>query len=260
MPDADARLHAAESIAAAQGWRAQTLRTDTFALQSWAPARASTGETLSVYIEGDGLAWLSASSPSQDPTPTRPMVLRMAMAQPTGAAVYLGRPCQYTRRADPLCTDAFWTDKRFAAQVIDAMDQALDTLKRQRGAKRLVLVGYSGGGAVTALLAERRNDVSAWITVAGNIDTGAWTTYHRIPPLTGSLDPMADSAKLRALPQWHFVGSRDAIVPAQLVREFASRMPLAKVIERQGYDHGCCWADDWARAYPLEAQMPAATH
>lgn len=254
VPDANTRLQSANSVAAPQGWAAQTLHTRTFTLQAWTPSATTSATTLTVYIEGDGLAWITSSMPSDDPTPTHPMVLRMAMAQPDGNAAYLARPCQYTRLADPRCASPYWTDKRFAAEVIDAMNQGLDTLKRQRGAHRLVLVGYSGGGAVTALLAERRSDVSAWITVAGNIDTQAWTEYHRISPLTGSLDPMAASSTLRNLTQYHFVGSRDRIVPPELVRAFASRMADAKVIERQGYDHACCWADDWAKAYPLSGK------
>lgn len=251
LPDANTRLQSASTVAAGQGWRVQTLQTRTFTLQAWAPTTPHTASTLTVYIEGDGLAWLNSSTPSDDPTPIHPMVLRLAMAQPDGNAVYLARPCQYTRQSDLRCASPYWTDKRFAGEVIDAMDQGLDALKRQRGASQLVLVGYSGGGAVTALLAERRSDVSAWITVAGNIDTQAWTQYHRISPLTGSLDPMTASARLHHLAQWHFVGSQDRIVPPQLVKAFAAQMPRAKVIERDGYDHACCWAQDWAQVYPL---------
>lgn len=251
LPDANTRLQSASTVAASQGWQAQTLPTRSFRLQAWTPSAPHTAATLTVYIEGDGLAWLNSSTPSDDPTPIHPMVLRLAMAQPDGNAVYLGRPCQYTRQSDPRCASPYWTDKRFAGEVIDAMDQGLDALKRQRGARQLVLVGYSGGGAVTALLAERRSDVSAWITVAGNIDTQAWTQYHRISPLTGSLDPMTASSRLHNLMQWHFVGSQDRIVPPQLIKAFAARMPRAKVIEREGYDHTCCWVQDWAKAYPL---------
>lgn len=259
MPDAGSRLQSANALANTQGWQAQTVPTAAFTLQAWTPTTHTSATTLTVYIEGDGLAWISSSRPSDDPTPTHPMVLRMAMAQPDGHAAYLARPCQYRRQADPQCAIPYWTDKRFAAEVIDAMNQGLDTLKRQRGATRLILVGYSGGGAVSALLAERRTDVSAWITVAGNIDIQAWTRYHRVSPLAGSLDPMAASPRLRNLPQWHFVGSRDPIVPPQLVRTFAGQMANAKVIERQGYDHVCCWADDWAKAYPFNAKPSAET-
>jgi dienelactone hydrolase len=251
LPDAATRLNSAQAVAATQGWQARRLRTDTFRLQAWVPAARPTSETLTVYVEGDGLAWLGSGTPSDDPTPVRPMVLRMAMAQPGGNAVYLGRPCHYTRDLDAQCAAPYWTAKRFAEEVITAMDQGLDALKRERGATHLVLVGYSGGGAVTALLAERRHDVSAWITVAGNIDTHAWTEQHRLSPLAGSLDPMTTSARLRELPQWHFVGRHDAVVPAALVERFASHMPHAQVIARD-YDHLCCWAQDWAQAYPLK--------
>lgn len=249
LPDADTRLHSAQTLAAAQGWQAHALRAGAFDLMAWAPAGRPGSSTLTVYVEGDGLAWLNSSTPSDDPTPTRPMLLRMAIAQPDGNAAYLARPCQYTRQRDPRCAAPYWTEKRFASEVVEAMSNGLDALKRERQATTLILVGYSGGGAITALLAERRHDVTAWITVAGNIDTQAWTAYHHISPLLGSLDPMAASARLHDLAQWHFVGSRDRIVPPELVRGFASQMGNAQVIEREGYDHVCCWADDWASAY-----------
>lgn len=251
LPDTATRLQTAEAIAAANGWQSGSLHTDTFDLQYWTPRTTQSSQTLTVYVEGDGLAWINSSTPSDDPTPTRPMVLRMAIAQPDGNAAYLGRPCQYTRVRDTHCAIPYWTAKRFSEEVIAAMNQGLDTLKRKRGATRLVLVGYSGGGAVTALLAERRDDVSAWITVAGNIDTRAWTEHHRVSPLIGSLDPMTAGARLRDLPQWHFAGARDTVVPPTLIKNFANGMRNAQVIERDNYDHLCCWADDWANAYPV---------
>jgi len=250
LPDLDARVQRASDVAGGQGWRSQVVRTSTFTLQAWVPDKPATGDMLTVYVEGDGLSWFNSSTPSDDPTPTQPMVLAMAVAQPMGDAVYLARPCQYTLKADARCESAYWTDMRFSGEVVDAMDQAIDALKRQRHAQSVVLVGYSGGGAVTALLAERRQDVAAWITVAGNIDVQAWARLHRVTPLAGSLDPMAGISRLRDLPQWHFVGSDDTVVPPALVKGFAGQMRHAQVIERAGYSHGCCWARDWGAMYP----------
>ena len=44
----------------------------------------------------------------------------------------------------------------FYAAYFDAIDRALDQLKARQEARALVLVGYSGGGAVAALLAARQ--------------------------------------------------------------------------------------------------------
>ncbi|GAB2181920.1 hypothetical protein DLREEDagrD3_21430 [Denitratisoma sp. agr-D3] len=57
----------------------------------------------------------------------------------------------------------------------------LHTPALQLGARRLTLVGYSGGAA--ALLAARCSDVVRLVTIAGNLDHRAWTRYHHITTL-----------------------------------------------------------------------------
>ena len=131
---------------------------------------------LTVYIEGDGLAWRTRSIPSTNPTPIDPVGLKLALAHPLGNAAYLARPCQYvgghTARG---CDQSYWTNKRFAREVIESSNEALTTLKLEFGARHLQLVGYSGGGAVAALLAAKRDDVIRLVTVAGNLEHLAWT-------------------------------------------------------------------------------------
>lgn len=248
VPPHASREQTASGLTAAAQWQALELRTGSFTLAAWAgPAQAAAGDgLLTVYIEGDGLAWLSSSTASDDPTPLDPVGLRLAVAQPRGAVAYLARPCQYSGRQDPRCNQADWTVQRFSPAVIDASNQAVDQLKARAGARRLVLVGYSGGGAVAALLAERRSDVTALVTVAGNLDPAGWTRIHRVTPLAGSLDPMAQRSRLAALAQWHFVGGRDSNMPAELAQGFAAGLPRAKVVVVDGFQHQCCWARDWA--------------
>lgn len=199
-----------------------------------------------MYLEGDGFAWFSPDQPSSDPTPIDPVGLKLALVQPDGAVVYLGRPCQYV--ASPACSVADWTNRRFAPEIIEAMDRAIDQLKREYRAEGLILVGYSGGGAVAALVAARRHDVAALVTVAGNLDPRAWADYHALSPLDGSLDPADEIEALADIPQWHFVGSEDANIPPSLVEAFASRFPPGhrpRVIVESGVDHHAGWVGRW---------------
>jgi pimeloyl-ACP methyl ester carboxylesterase len=145
----------------------------------------------------------------------------------------------------PHCAQRYWTSARFAPEVIGAMSAALDLLRERFRAKRLILVGYSGGASVAALLAERRTDVVGLVTVAGNLDHRAWTAWHHVSPLTGSLDPVDDVSALQRVPQIHLAGENDRIVPPELLEEFARRIPGAKVEILKGYDHHCCWAENW---------------
>jgi len=243
VPSHEQRVAAATTMATAKDWQAGIVDSQPFRLAVWQPREITQGDVLVIYVEGDGLAWLSSTTPSNDPTPANPVALQMALAQASGNAVYIARPCQYGGIADKQCKQQYWTGKRFAPEVIESTNAAVDMVKKRFGAKKLVLVGYSGGAAVTALLAEQRNDIAAWVTVAGNIDHKAWTQYHNMTPLTGSLDPLINADKLVPIPQWHFVGGRDRIVPSEPTRRFAAKMQNVQVIVIDEYDHGCCWAE-----------------
>jgi len=239
----------ADELAAVRGWRPLPIETSEFVLTAYAPLNYAANERLSVYIEGDGFAWISSEQPSPDPTPITPTALQLALAQPSGNAVYLGRPCQYGGAGQAPCAKKYWTNYRFAPEVISASNQAIDELKKKFGANRLSLIGYSGGGAIAALVAARRNDVERLVTVAGNLDHRAWTSQHRITPLTGSLNPADFAARLEGIPQWHFVGGNDSNVPREVAESYARNFskqnrPGIQVIP--GYDHRCCWVEHWA--------------
>lgn len=199
------------------------------------------GERLRVYIEGDGAPWIWPHLPPEDPTPAKPLALRLAARDPGGRVAYLARPCQYF--SSSACRSELWTTGRFGPEVIAAYQIALDRLKALTGAGRLSLVGYSGGGVLAALLAESRSDVAELLTVAAPLDTDAWTRHHQVTPLDGD-NPAAGAARLRTLAQRHWVGGDDEVVPANLVRPFAEGAAAAVEVV-PGYDHECCWADDW---------------
>ncbi len=86
------------------------------------------------------------------------------------------------------------------------------------------------------------------ITVAGTLDHRFWTAHHEVSPLTGSLNPVDYAARLAAIPQTHFVGLEDEIVPLLVADAYMRALPSldnARVVPIPGYDHPCCWAKDW---------------
>lgn len=242
-PSRSERLATADALALRRGWGEVQIETRLFELASWGPVGV-TSESLWIYLEGDGLAYLSAERVSDDPTPVEPLALAMATAQPNGVAVYLARPCQYLARAEP-CPSRYWTQGRFAPEVIESIDAAVDTLKARYHAERLTLVGYSGGGALAALVAARRTDVERLVTVAGNLSIKAWADEKRLTRLAGSLDPADVRDRLLSLEQWHFAGSADEVVPVKLTESFVAGMPNAHLTLEPGFDHRCCWVDAW---------------
>jgi hypothetical protein len=204
------------------------------------------GGNLRIYIEGDGRAWADRTHVSLDPTPRDPVALGMALADRSGSVAYLGRPCQYVLQK--VCHHDLWTDGRFSEDIVKAMGMAVDSLKARAGAEKIELIGYSGGAAIAALLAARRRDVIWFATVAGNLAHEEWTRMHNISPLGGSLSVVERTAALASIRQVHFVGGRDDIVPESLLAVYLAGFQdqtAIKVIAIPGYDHGCCWQQNW---------------
>jgi pimeloyl-ACP methyl ester carboxylesterase len=138
------------------------------------------------------------------------------------------------------CSNADWTSARFSEKWVERTDAAIDEAMRAAGASRIVLTGYSGGGQMAALLAERRADVAGLITVAAPLDNAAWTAYHGVSPLSASLDASAHKSRLLRLPQVHIVGAEDKIVPPLLTQNFLRDYPPTapvQLIVLPGVDH-----------------------
>ena len=239
----------AERLAAAHGWTKQVVRAGAFDLTGFSRRSTDRSETLTVYIEGDGRAWLSRSRLSGDPTPPDPDVLELAVRHPRGPVLYLARPCQYTvQRPARGCHPKYWAGHRYAPEVVASLSVAIDHAKRVSGTRQLVLVGFSGGGVVAALLAARRTDVVELVTLAANLDHAYWTRLDGLTPLSGSLNPADDADRLQAIPQTHFVGADDDVVSPSVVDAYARRMAdrsRTRIVVLSGFDHSCCWVKNW---------------
>ncbi len=203
---------------------------------------------LTIYIESDGAPWPFRDAPPTDPTPIKQTVLRMASADPSDLVAYLGRPCQYLELKDlERCDPLLWTLGRFSPDAVDATGRAVEALKRASGATSLALVGYSGGGAMAALVAAARSDVSCLVTLAAPLDTDTWTHTIGVSRLRASRNPLEVAPQLTKLAQTHFRGLNDRLVPPVSTTRFAARVPTAKIIDLPDVDHTCCWLEAWPR-------------
>ena len=149
LPTPAERRQSADLLAAVNGWQATALSAAPFTLIAYAATSFRSADRLTIYIEGDGFAWLTGSLPSSDPTPRDPLALRLALAHGAGNAAYLGRPCQYIGAAIRDCAQRYWTEQRFAPEVITATGLAIDQLKVKFGATLVVPV-VIGGSSVCA--------------------------------------------------------------------------------------------------------------
>ena len=244
----DDRIGSANAIAARAGFARQSVRADMFTLIAFERI-GERGGPLVVYIEGDGKAWSSRTVLSTNPTPEKPVALELAVRDPAPNVVYIARPCQYLETGqDPRCTEAYWSSRRFAPEVIAATGQAIDHFKRRAGADAVHLVGFSGGAAVAALVAAKRSDIASLRTVAGNLDHVALHNHHKVSQLRGSLNALDVARPLARLPQVHFSGGRDEIVPAFIARRYADAagdQACIRIVSVAAAGHEQGWAEAW---------------
>jgi hypothetical protein len=202
--------------------------------------------TLAIFIEGDGVPWEGGRQPSLDPATKDPIALKL-LAQTPGSGSYVTRPCYHDMTGER-CTPERWTMERYSDEVVSSMTEAVRAAALQAKARNLVLVGYSGGGVLAVLIAERLDNVAAVITVGANLDTDAWTKHHDYLSLYGSLNP-ASSRTEHPWPETHLYGARDQTVPPATVEAYFKRYPHAQRRIVEANDHVCCWVEQWPQLW-----------
>ena len=219
----------------------EEIPTRDFTLASWQKITAPSG-VYKIYIEGDGYAFNAHGHAAQDPTPRGTLVRELAFGDDSPNVVYLARPCQYV--TSPICSKRHWTTARFAHEIINAEYEAI---KQIAGDNPVVLIGFSGGAQVAGLIAAAKPglNVKKIITIAGNLDHLAWTQYHNLPPLNESMNLESYRKQFAKIPQTHYVGSDDEVMPPALVREFVGKS--GNIIEVRGATHNSGWEEIYSQ-------------
>lgn len=232
-----------DRLATSSGFDRRVVAGDGFEHLVYVKTSGRPEDGFRVYLEGDGTPWITPRRVAEDPTPRRPLALRL-MALDPGPALYLGRPCYFDLSRN--CRPAYWTGARYSGAVVDSMVAALRTARRELGwGGKVTLVGYSGGGTLAMLMAPRVKDVATVVTLAANLDVAGWARLHGYSPLSESLDPADQSPLPARVRQVHLVGGEDRNVPPRITRDFAERQRGAEVVEYPRYDHHCCWEEVW---------------
>jgi hypothetical protein len=241
--------HIPDETADSFGWDSAWIEAGPFDLLSYRRFSEPGAALLTIYIEGDGLPWVTRTELSDDPTPRADRVLKLAVQDTVGNVAYLARPCFYLP-ADELasCPSDLWSLARYSEDVVAALDIALDRLKSDAGAAQLRLIGVSGGGVLAALLAARRDDVTSLITVTGNLDHAVWTARNGVTPMRDSLNAADVAQDIQHIPQVHFIGGDDTNVMVADVEAYMARMSdtgQSQVVVVPGQEHVCCWVQSW---------------
>ena len=222
------------------------IKTSVFTLASWQKI-TDKNAPYKIYIEGDGHAFNSRGRPTRNPTPQGTLARELAFGDMSPNVVYLARPCQYIK--NDICAQRHWTNARFAPEVINSEYEAV---KQIAGNNEVVLIGFSGGAQVAGLIAVLKPDVRVkkLITIAGNLDHLAWTEYHRLPPLNESLNLENYRAQFANIPQIHYAGSNDKIMPPELIKNFV--IDEDKVVTVQGATHNSGWQSVYSAIWAYE--------
>lgn len=229
------------------GMEPTEIQTKTFRLYSLQRQNDPAGP-VTIYIEGDGHAWIDKYTPSPDPTPHKGIARRLATLDPAPNVVYLARPCQYITN-DPTCKTEVWTNKRYAQRNIQSMTEAVRQIAPE--GRDIHLVAFSGGAVIAAQLAVKLKNVQSLRTIAGNLDTKTLAAYHGVPTFDDAPNPVDSAASLRDLPQAHWFSDRDAIVPPVISRFYLSALgaaPCAMFFPETEPTHDEGWEPIWAKA------------
>jgi len=220
------------------------IQTESFPLVYYSKREEKFSDILHVYIGGDGIPWQDYIFKSEDPEPYDSLVLQL-MKQDSQTSIYLGRPCYQGLAKTPPCQPEHWTSARFSKKIVGSMSSALKQLQDRYHYKKLVLIGYSGGGALAVLLAHELPETIKVITIAGNLDTEAWTSLHFYSPLVNSVNPAKLGALAASIQQIHLQGDKDENIPPGITKNYLSKQKNTTVMLFDDADHACCWHLRW---------------
>lgn len=250
----------AQRLARQGGLAPVSLQGKRFQHHGFAAVRGD-ADLLMLFIDGDGSPWVdNGRRIAEDPTPHVPLALELAAAT-KGSVLYLSRPCYLESVMPPECSQDLWTAQRYSEAVVASMSAAAAAFAAEHHFQRILLVGYSGGATLAALMARDLRVVVGVVSVAGNLDPDTWARLHGYLPLQGSLNPALQPPLPPSLPQWYLVGQRDTNVPEVASARYLERVPSDRIWSYPRFDHACCWVAEWPAIFArVSAELELLQH
>jgi hypothetical protein len=213
------------------------------------PIAVGEGSSVTVYIESDGAPWRLPDEPPADPTPHKPMVLKDGSVGP----VALGRLSRDVRANTLNRRNSLPATPHFGCVAASAKMPSPPRTRRSaasRGdrcrageSRRLLWRGLDGGAG--------RGQTRGCRLPGNNCRP---SRYGRLDPCDRRIAAGLFTESCRyvrhgwlGMPQTHFRGAKDDLVPPRTSARFLKEAPGAKVINKADFDHACCWEDAWAQ-------------
>jgi hypothetical protein len=242
LPSNDQRLETL-NILNKNSFKEEILETPYFEIYSLNKIKNS--EKVIIYIEGDGVSWIDRSTISSNPTPTDPLAFRLAKIDNNDNIIYLARPCQYIEGSN--CNNnEIWTISQYSDAVLSSYKGIIDKYATQFN--EIHLVGYSGGAGIAMYLGSTNSEkIKSIRTIAGNINHNRLSQLIKISPLSKSISFYEIEDMTIGVPQVHYIGNADKVIPKELSLSFKNSNKTNKCIKIQDVDatHNKRWDIFW---------------
>ena len=201
-----------------EGWEKKSIETQYLTFAVWEKITQPEGP-LRIYIEGDGT-----------PDPKSPVAFELAQRDTTPNVIYVARPCQYLL-CDECDNPALWKEERFNEEIVNEMKDLIVYLSHKYKTPSLDLIGYDGGGTMAMLLATKI-PLARVVTIGSVLNTQEYVAEKNISPING-MNPADNMGKLARIPQVHYVGKKDTVIPMKYTKRFVHNLknPKSAVIK-----------------------------
>jgi len=280
----DLKQQAAKHIARPAFMVERSIPTGSFGLNAWERMHQRHAPA-TIYIEGDSdgihIQPAQVQNPrfepnvrgffGEDATRMNPVGLHLASRDLSENLAYIARPCQSVKFPEKNgCAPRYWKEDRFAPEILEAYDAALNDIAARYDITKFHIVGFGGGANIAAVLAARRNDILTLRTIAGDLNPRFVDKVNNIPVSADAVLAVNYGSTLSKVPQHHFIGAADDIVTPGTYHSYRQAIGLSDCIHYsliQDADHTNGWVEKWpqllsvvpqcAKIHDLDGDLPA---
>lgn len=202
------------------GYQKAEIPGDRIMLATWTK-NVKPAQKLRIYIEGNAV---TGGLFDKYAKVEHPVAMQLALKDDYPYIIYLGRPCYYVEQK--ACRPIAWEEGKYMPEIVDEMKAAIERIQKKYRITDIELIGYDGGGTLAMLLAARlKNAKVNVITIGGILNTEHYALFHDEQYPKDSLNPANERFLLSAIPQVHYVGGKDNVMPLAFTQDFVKKMP-----------------------------------